>query len=118
MRMDLSGRGLGMFFKPWQAELMRFIWSSGRVDSLAAYEHLQASGRGMSRASCIQFLNLMVEEGFLVYEEGTAKGGWKRYWIPAAEAVDEGGFVARVVSLVVGRLREEFPGACAVLGVG
>jgi hypothetical protein len=110
LRVDLSGRGLGMFFKPWQAELMRFIWSTRRVDSLAAYEHLQASGLGMSRASCIQFLNLMVEEGFLVYEEGTAKGGWKRYWIPAPEAVDEGGFRRLVADRVMVRIREFLEG--------
>lgn len=45
------------------------------VDFRAAYFHLRGSSMPMSRAAVINFLNLMVVEGFLEHREVTAKGG-------------------------------------------
>jgi hypothetical protein len=93
MKFDMGKTGLETVLLPWQVDLMRWIWGVDReVDSRAAYVYLQGSSMQMSRASVIHFLNMMVEEGFLVYREATAKGGRKRLYRPSPSILDEGAF--------------------------
>jgi len=106
MRLDLEGSGLRMMLLPWQVKAMRVVWARGAVDSRRVHEALGETDHAMSRASVINFLNGMVDEGFLVYEEETGKGGWKRIWKPAPSAVDEKAFRQRVAERVLAKLSE------------
>jgi Fe2+ or Zn2+ uptake regulation protein len=61
---------------PWQAEAMRLIWDTGgEIDSRTAHTRLRGSATQVSRASAINFLKKMAEEGFLEHREVTSKGG-------------------------------------------
>ena len=96
---------------PWQAELMRWIWSvNGEVDSRMAHAHLLGSETPMSRASSINFLNMMVREGFLAYREATTKGGMKRIYRPSLAAPDEEAFRRILVERIVDKARIELTG--------
>ena len=111
MKFDLGKAGLETVLLPWQAELMRFVWSRGEADSRAGWEHLQGTEHGMSRASVIFFFNDMVDEGFLVFREETGKGGYHRVYSPAPDIPDEKAFKASVTERVLEKLRSEFPDA-------
>jgi len=108
MRFDLEKEGLETVLRPWQVELMRWIWSVHReVDSRAAYIHIQGSETPMSRASSINFLNTMAEEGFLIYREVTTKGGWKRVYRPSSIALDEETFSRTIAERIIDKARRE-----------
>jgi predicted transcriptional regulator len=106
MKFDLGKAGLEAFLLPWQAEVMRFVWSRGEADSRSGWEHLQGTEHGMSRASVIFFFNDMVDEGFLVFREETGKGGYHRVYVPAPGVLDEETFRQRVAERVLARLSE------------
>ena len=96
---------------PWQAEVMRWIWGAGgEVDSRTAHTRLRNSTTPVSRASAINFLKKMAEEGFLTYREVTSKGGRKRLCRPSRVAPDEGGFRRVLASRIVERVRTELLG--------
>jgi len=108
MKFDLDKEGLETVLTPWQVELMRWIWKAKReVDSRMAYLHLQESSTPMSRATAINFLNRMAEEGFLTYREVTAKGGHKRLYLPSPEAPDEEEFRRVLTVRLIERARIE-----------
>ncbi len=108
MKFDLDKEGLETVFTPWQVELMRWIWKAkGEVDSRMAYLHLQESSTPMSRATAINFLNEIAEEGFLTYREVTAKGGHKRLYLPSPEAPDERAFRRVLTARLIERARTE-----------
>ena len=108
MKFDLDKEGLETVFTPWQVELMRWIWKAkGEVDSRMAYLHLQESSTPMSRATAINFLNEMTDEGFLTHREVTSKGGHKRLYRPSPEAPDEEAFRRVVASRLTERARTE-----------
>ena len=106
MKFDLGKAGLETVLLPWQAEVMRYVWAVGETDSRHAYEHLQGTEQGMSRASVIFFLKEMVDEGFLSYGEETGKGGYKGIWRPHPGAEDEDAFRQRVAERILGKLSE------------
>ncbi len=111
MKLDLDKDGLEMVLPPWQLLLMRWIWRIGReVDSRAAYNHLQESPTPMSRASAINFLNKMVEEGYLIYRETTTKGGHKRLYKPSPTAPDEESFRKALSQRILEKVRTELEG--------
>jgi len=108
LRFDMDKEGLETVLLPWQLELMRWIWSVDReVDSRAAYIHIQGSETPMSRASSINFLNTMTEEGFLIYREVTTKGGWKRLYKPSKIASDEEVFSRTIAERIIDKARRE-----------
>jgi len=111
MKFDLGKEGLETVLLPWQVELMRWIWSvDGEVDSRAAYIRLRGSSTPMSRATAINFLNMMADEGFLEYREATAKGGRKRLYRPSPEAQDEEAFRRALADRLVDKARMELAG--------
>lgn len=111
MRFDLDKEGLETVLLPWQVELMRWIWSAnGEVDSRMAHDHLQKSETPMSRATAINFLNMMAEEGFLTYRETTTKGGWKRLYRPSPTAPDEEAFRRVLADRLIDKVRMELDG--------
>ncbi len=64
----------------------------------------------MNRASVINFLNMMVDEGFLKYREATAKGDGKRIYRPSPEAQDEETFRRVLADRIIEKTRTELAG--------
>jgi len=64
----------------------------------------------MNRASVINFLNMMVDEGFLKYREATAKGDGKRIYRPSPEAPDEEAFRRVLADRIIEKTRTELAG--------
>ena len=72
--MDLSQDGLLMFFKDYQVEALRTLWSSEK--GLNSRQVWEAIGKNdISRASVINFLASAVENGLLDVTYVTGKGG-------------------------------------------
>ena len=85
MKFDTSENGLQTLFRPYQVALLEHIWELNESESIGinsrqAYRFLQGHPDSKSRASVINFLNDMVEEGVLTYEERTGKGGYHRVY--------------------------------------
>jgi len=111
MIFDTSGEGLLTLFKPYQAALLEHVWELNRnervgVSSGDAYRFLRDHPDSKSRASVIIFLNDMVEEGVLEYDEESGKGGYHRvYYL----RMDREQFARHVVDKIMDKLDEVFP---------
>ena len=111
MIFDTSEKGLLTLFKPYQVAILEHIWEldkPGRtgVTSGQAHEFLDSHPEGKSRASVINFLNEMVEEGILEYEEESGKGGWHRVYYPKLNREQ---FAHHVVEMITRKMGEVFP---------
>lgn len=114
MKFDTSQKGLLTLFKPYQVALLEHIWDINRADrtgltSGQAHEFLQLTGDRelmMSRASVIFFLNDIVDEGVLSYEERTGKGGHHRVYYPEMNREE---FASYVTVTITNKLEEVFP---------
>ena len=65
-------------------------------------------GKTISRASIINFLNAMVDEGLLGYTEITGKGGHRRIY---SANYDEAGSKRHMADKIVSKLLETWPEA-------
>jgi predicted transcriptional regulator len=113
MKFDMSEKGLLTLFKPYQAALLEHIWKLNNPDRVGitsgqAYEFMKDHPDSKSRASLIFFLNDMVEEGILTYEEESGKGGYHRVYYPR---MDREQFAQHVVETITDKLNEVFPEA-------
>jgi hypothetical protein len=63
-------------------------------------------GKSISRASIINFLNDMVDEGVLDYVEESGKGGYHRVY---SAKLDEVGFKRSLAESFVSSLMKDFP---------
>ena len=104
---DPAGTGLAKVLRDYQIEAMRFVWKEGErgVNSREVWQHANKMGK-ISRASIINFLNAMVDEGVLNYEVETCKGGSRRIYAPG---LDEAGFKKHVAEMVISSLIRDFP---------
>ncbi len=109
---DTSEHGLRTIMKDYQEICMRFLWETGEegVTSRKAWLHankvLMEEERTISRASVINFLKAMHDEGFLRYTRTSGKGGYHRVYTPV---YDEAEFKEYLVRQIIEKLREEFP---------
>ena len=62
--------------------------------------------RSVSRASIINFLNRMVDEGVLNYVEESGKDGFHRVYSPR---LDESGFAEELAKSIILSLARDFP---------
>ena len=111
MKFDTTENGLLTLFKPYQAALLEHIWELNEDDRVGinsgqAHKFLQDHPDKKSRASVIFFLNDMVEEGALSYEEKTGKGGYHRVYYPNMNREQ---FAQYVVETITEKLKEVFP---------
>ena len=111
MKFDPAGDGLNKVLRDYQEEALRFIWETGEtgVNSRQAWLHVNEALRGIrtiSRASIINFLNAMVDEGVLNYIETTGKGGYRRIYSPR---LDERAFKKYIAKTVIKSLLKDFP---------
>jgi len=110
LTIDTAGEGLAMVLKDYQEEALRFIWENkGQgASSREVWMHVNKAlkTRSISRASIINFLNAMVDEGTLNYTEITGKGGHRRIY---STKLNEAQFKQHVAETVLGNLMRDFP---------
>lgn len=103
-------------WKEYQVIVMRYLWALEEGEQGAGSGKcweatnlvLKESGKSISRASIIFFLNAMVDEGVLKYVERTGKGGHHRVYSPA---FDETGFKEYLVNKIISTLFKVWPKA-------
>jgi predicted transcriptional regulator len=108
---DTGEDGFRTVVKDYQEMALRFIWGSGERGSKEVWLHVNkelGGSESISRASIINFLNAMVDEGALSYTEITGKGGHRRIYSPP---LDEEGFKRYVAKNVIAKLFETWPDA-------
>jgi len=107
---DPSREGLEKVLRDYQIEALRIIWNSDNkgMTSREVYQAVNRSlgNKTISRASIINFLNDMCDEGVLKYEEETCKGGTRRKYFTG---LDETGFKKHVAKVVLSSLMKDFP---------
>ena len=107
---ETANIGLSMVLKDYQEKAMRYLWrlkgegASSRDVWMQVNEDLEL--KTISRASIINFLNSMVDEGVLNYIEITGKGGHRRIY---SAKYDEAGFKQFIAKTVVNNLIRDFP---------
>ena len=111
LKLDLGNKGFNMALKPYQIEAMKYLWTVPEKggSSKDVYDAVNESMKGIqtiSRASIINSLNSLVDDGVLGYHEITGKGGHRRIYKPK---FDESGFKQFIAETTVKKLREEFP---------
>jgi len=108
---DPEKTGFEKVLRDYQIEALRMVWDDSRkgVTSREVYQHVnkQLDGqRTISRASIINFLNAMCDEGVLAYVEETCKGGTRRKYSPG---LDERDFMKYIAKSVLESLLKDFP---------
>jgi len=102
--------GLNKVFRDYQVEAMRFVWERGDAGAISreVWSHVneELGSKAISRASIINFLNAMVDEGILDYEEETGKGGYHRVYKPK---VNEKEFKRYLAETMISSLLKDFP---------
>ena len=100
-----------MLLKDYQKVALEYLWrldgdgASSRDVWIQVNEDLKGK-RTISRASIINFLNSMVDEGVLNYTEITGKGGHRRIYSARYNEVE---FKEYVVKVVLNNLLRDFP---------
>jgi predicted transcriptional regulator len=111
LTIDTANDGLAMVLKDYQEVALYYLW---RIDGKGASSRdvwMQvnddlAGKRTISRASIINFLNSMVDEGVLNYKEITGKGGHRRIY---SAKYNEAEFKEYVAKVVLKNLLRDFP---------
>lgn len=108
---DPSRQGLEKVLRDYQIESLKTVWENANkgVTSREVYVHVNKALtdiKTISRASIINFLNDMCDEGVLTYEEETCKGGMRRKYFPG---LDEEGFKKYIAKTVFESLIKDFP---------
>ncbi len=109
--LDPSKSGFEKVLRDYQIEALRMVWGSVETGATSRevylYVNKELEGKKtVSRASIINFLNAMCDEGVLTYEEETCKGGMRRKYFPG---LDEEGFKRHIAKSVVESLLKDFP---------
>lgn len=111
LTIDTSNEGLAMVLKDYQEVALHYLWrldgdgASSRDVWMQVNEDLEGK-RTISRASIINFLNSMVDEGVLNYTETTGKGGHRRIY---SAKYNEAEFKEYVAKVVLNNLLRDFP---------
>ena len=102
--------GLGKVFRDYQEEALRLVWNRGSEGVISREVWSQVNqnlnGKTISRASIINFLNSLVDEGVLDFDERTGKGGYHRVYRPK---LDENEFKKFLAEMVISSLMKDFP---------
>ncbi len=109
--LDPKASGLSKVLREYQREALKFIWNSEGKRFTSRMVHSQVNkrldgGKSISRASIINFLNDMVDEGVLDYVEESGKGGYHRVY---SAKLDEAGFKRSLAASFVSSLMKDFP---------
>ena len=109
--LDPSKSGFNKVLRDYQIRSLKMVWKDdeGGVTSREVYLQVNKEFDGkktISRASIINFLNSMCDEGVLNYEEETCKGGVRRKYSPG---LDEENFKKYIARSVFDSLLKDFP---------
>jgi len=110
---DTKGDGFRTVVKDYQEVALRYLWrlDGGGASSRDVWVNVNKDLMGkstISRASIINFLNSMVDEGALGYTEITGKGGHRRIY---TARYDEAGSKEYMAKKVISKLLETWPEA-------
>ena len=111
LKIDVGEDGFNAVLKPYQIEAMRYLWATpgkGR-SSREVYEAVNEAlpgGKSISRASIINSLNDLVDDGVLGFHEITGKGGHRRIY---KSVYGESGFKRYIAEVTLRKLLHEFP---------
>ncbi len=108
---DPDKTGFEKVLRDYQIEALRMVWDDDPegVTSREVYQRVnkQLEGvRTISRASIINFLNAMCDEGVVNYVEETCKGGTRRKY---STGLDEEGLKKYIAKSVLESLLKDFP---------
>ena len=83
LMIDPTKKGFEKVLRVYQIEAMKHVWKNAEegATSRQVYNHVNGAldgGKKISRASIINFLNNMCDEGIFNYTEETCKGGTRR----------------------------------------
>jgi predicted transcriptional regulator len=112
-KFDPAQRGLRKTLKEYEEYALRYIWEVGEEGAGSGKTWLHVNerlgdGNSISRASVIFFLNRMVDEGVLGYNDATGKGGHHRIYVPN---MDENEYKKYVVKTLYESVAKDFPEA-------
>ena len=111
LRLNLGNERLAMIFKNWQIEAIRYLLriQPEGANSRAVWTNVNKGyNESISRASIINFLNNMVDERLLDYEDATGKGGHHRVY---SIRFTEQEFNIHIVARIISKLLKEYPKA-------
>ena len=111
LKVNVGKDGFNMALKPYQIEAMKYLWTDpdkGRSsrDVWEAVNDALPGGESISRASIINSLNDLVDDGVLGFHEITGKGGHRRIY---KTVYDESGFKRYIAETVLRKLLHDFP---------
>jgi predicted transcriptional regulator len=103
--------GLRKTLREYEEIALKYIWSLGDegAGSRKAWEHVNrelGEGKSISRASIINYLNRIVDEGVLGFRDATGKGGHHRIYITK---LDESGYKKYIVRTLLESVMKDFP---------
>jgi len=109
--LDPEKDGFEKVLRDYQIESLRTVWDNPDkgVTSREVFVYVNKALEGVrtvSRASIINFLNSMCDDGVLSYQEETCKGGMRRKYFPA---LDEEGYKKYIANTVFKSLVKDFP---------
>ncbi len=102
-------KGLAKVLRDYQQEALKSVWKNSEkgLTSREVYEYVIGKIDGsISRASIINFLKAMADEGVLNYTERTGKGGHHRVYTPR---LNESEYKQYVAHMVIASLLKDFP---------
>jgi len=105
LKMDLSEKGLYMFFKPYQVDALKALWNN--PTGMSSKQVWEAIGSNkISRASVINFLQDAAENGLLDKHEITGKGGHRGIY---HHKYTESEFKQHLATAIIDKLITEYP---------
>ena len=110
MILNTQGNGWESILKPYQIVAMKYLWREDieHGSSKDVYDAVNAEmgANSISRASIINSMNMLVDEGIVSFHEITGKGGHRRIYKPV---FDETGTRMFLAKKFVDKLDEIFP---------
>ena len=109
LKFDPEKKGLAKILRNYQIEALKSLWKNSEkgLTSREVYEYVNGKIDGsISRASIINFLKAMADEGVLNFKERTGKGGYHRVYTPQ---LNESEFKKYVAQTMINSLLKDFP---------
>ena len=109
LKFDPEKKGLTKILLNYQQEALNNLWKNGEKGQTSSQTHEYVNGKiegSISRASIINFLKVMADEGILDYEIHPGKGGMRPIYTPR---MNESEFKIHVAQTIIASLLKDFP---------
>ena len=108
--LNMDGVGLGMFLLPYQMDALEYLYTVGEANSRQVWIHVNRvdAPDPKSRASVINYLQGMAEEGLVSYRDATGKGGHHRVYMPSLEYPTLDDLTHELINRLLAKLSKEF----------